>query len=123
MFVTENNTGNITCSEFTKSFLALGFSERDKEMRSQLEKQRKLEEQRKQDHERKTNEMATKNLLKVSYEFSEEDMESALEKLRDAAWRFDKNMAGAPNLDAFESQEMEPHIFKEQLKRAFNLKV
>lgn len=32
-------------------------------------------------------------------------------------------MPGQPNLDAFDSQEMEPFIFQEQLKRAFYMKL
>lgn len=37
--------------------------------------------------------------------------------------RYDKNMSGAPTLEAFEQKEMEPHVFQEQLKRAFFMKV
>jgi hypothetical protein len=32
-------------------------------------------------------------------------------------------MPGAPSLEAFESQFMEPHVLKEQLRRAFYMKV
>ena len=32
-------------------------------------------------------------------------------------------MPGAPCLEAFESQFMEAHVFKEQLKMAFHMKV
>lgn len=37
--------------------------------------------------------------------------------------RYDKNMSGAPTLEAFEQKDMEPHVFQEQLKRAFYMKV
>jgi hypothetical protein len=36
---------------------------------------------------------------------------------------YDKNMPGAPTLEAFETKEMEPHVFQEQLRRAFLMKV
>ena len=32
-------------------------------------------------------------------------------------------MPGAPSLEAFESLSMKPHVFKEQLLRAFTMKV
>ena len=32
-------------------------------------------------------------------------------------------MSGAPTLEAFEQKDMEPHVFQEQLKRAFFMKV
>ena len=32
-------------------------------------------------------------------------------------------MPGAANLDSFESLTMEPHVFKEQMRRAFNMKL
>jgi Ca2+-binding EF-hand superfamily protein len=50
-------------------------------------------------------------------------MQSAMCKLTEAAWRYDKTMPGAPCLDAFESQYMEPHVLKEQLKKGFYMKV
>uniref|UniRef100_A0A7S3MK82 Uncharacterized protein n=1 Tax=Spumella elongata TaxID=89044 RepID=A0A7S3MK82_9STRA len=50
-------------------------------------------------------------------------MQSAVRKLTEAAWRYDKMMPGAPCLDAFESEHMEPHVLKEQLKKGFYMKV
>lgn len=37
--------------------------------------------------------------------------------------RYDKNTPGAQSLDAFETQYMEPHVLKEQLRNAFYMKI
>ena len=50
-------------------------------------------------------------------------MESAMNKLIEAAWRYDKNTAGAPCLDAFEAKDMPAHIFEDQIKKAFRMKL
>jgi len=112
---------SIHCKEFAKTFLALGFSERDKEAKEALERQRKADEARKAEWDRKQKELVNKNAMKFSFEYSEEDLKSAMVKLQEAAWRYDKSMPGAANLEAFNAQFMEPHIFKEQAKRAFDM--
>lgn len=61
-----------------------------------------------------------RNSLTVSYLFSSADKESALKKLREAAKLNDVN---AGSMRAFDAAYMEPHTFKEQLRRLFNLKI
>lgn len=101
----------------------MGFEEREKELKAAIEKQKRYEQRQQEQQNVKARELASKNAMKVSYEYSEEESHSAMEKLLDAAWRYDKNMPGAPALDAFESHSMEPHVFKEQLRRAFMMKI
>ena len=48
-------------------------------------------------------------------------MASAMTKLKEAAYRFDRNMPGAPSLAAFASTSITAFDFKEQLKRLFNM--
>eukprot|EP01038_Epipyxis_sp_PR26KG_P006731 gene6731-9225_t len=121
-FFDENHDGVITCAEFTKVFLNMGFAEREKDLKESIEKQKKAEEDRKLELEKKQQALESKNALKVSYNYTEEDKQNAYSKLIEAAWRFDKNMPGAPNLEAFERMYMEPHAFKEQLQKAFYMK-
>lgn len=59
----------------------------------------------------------------MSYEFTPDEEVSALRKLTAAACRYDRNAPGAMGLEAFEGKDMAPHVFKEQLKMTFNLKV
>lgn len=44
-------------------------------------------------------------------------------KVTEAAVKYDKNSPSAMSLTAFEGSSMPPHVFKEQLKRVFNIKL
>jgi hypothetical protein len=63
-----------------------------------------------------------KNALTCSFDFTHQDKERALVKLRDSARLYDKSTPGAMSMKAFEVISMPPHVFKEQLRRVFNLK-
>lgn len=65
----------------------MGFEEREKEMKDYLEKQRRAEEKRLKEMEEKAAQLANKNSLKVNYTYTEEESESAMHKLTEAAWR------------------------------------
>lgn len=119
----ERGTGHIVCSEFSKTFLAMGIEERAKEFRANLDKQRQADERRIAEAEMKAKELAGKNSLQVADDFDEQDFQVAMHKLTEAAFRYDRAMPGAANLDSFNSLEMEPHVFKEQLRRAFGMKI
>lgn len=117
----DDGDGTINCAEFTKNFSKMGFAEREMELKEYHEKQRMAEQARKERERRLKEEQDRKNALQVNFEFSEEDFDSAIGKLTDAAWKYDKNMPGAVSLSAFQGMEMEPHVFKEQMKRVFNI--
>lgn len=118
-----NGDGVITCEEFTKVFINMGFEEREKELKEAREKQKQYEEYKKLQEMKKKQEMESKNALKVSYQFTSEEFNTAMQKLIEAAWRYDKTMPGAASLEAFEAQYMEAHILKDQLKKAFHIKL
>lgn len=115
--------GTVSCEEFTKVFIAMGFAEREREIRETKEKNRLAEIAKKEEIARKEKEKMDKHQLECSYEYTQEEFQSALSKLTDAAWRYDKTMPGAPNLSAFDSKEMRPFEFKEQMKRAFKMTI
>ena len=115
--------GTISCAEFSKIFSSMGHAEREREIKEYREKQRLDTERRNAAKKARDDAIAAKNASKVSYDFDDASFQSALTKLTESAWAFDKNAAGAPNLSAFESKEMEPHVFAEQLKRAFGMKL
>jgi Ca2+-binding EF-hand superfamily protein len=56
-------------------------------------------------------------------EFAETDFQSAFFKLTLGAIKYDRSLPNAMNLTAFEAVSMPPHIFREQLKLTFNVKV
>ncbi|CAE7718908.1 unnamed protein product, partial [Symbiodinium microadriaticum] len=117
----DDGDGTINCAEFTKNFSKMGFAERELELKEYHEKQKHAEEMRRERERKKQEEQDRKNALQVTFDYSEADFDSAIAKLTDAAWKYDKNMPGAVSLSAFQGMEMEPHVFKEQMKRVFNI--
>ncbi len=115
--------GTVDCSEFLIEFFKAGHAQK----RAAVQK-RRLAEQQHAARERAAAaraeaEKARKNALKVSYEFSEQDLVDALAKVTEAAVKYDKNSPSCMGLDAFDGSSMPPHVFKEQLLRVFNLKL
>lgn len=113
----------VDCATFLVKFIRMGAEERDKRRNAYLEFQTSKEKERKMEEDEKARVLGKKNALKLESEFSKEDFDSAMSKLTTAAINYNKNSPGAVGLDAFEAEMMEPHIFKEQLKRAFNMKL
>ena len=85
--------------------------------REAKEKQWRAEERRKALREQREKELSTVNSQKVSYEFTEQEFQSAVEKLTDAAWRYDRTRCSAVGLEAFDAKSMQPHVFKVQNSR------
>ena len=102
----------INCGEFVKSFLAMGIKEREREAREIKEKQWRAEEKRKALKEAKEKDAFVTNQQKVSYDFTEQEFQSAVEKLTEAAWKYDKTKCSSTGLEAFDAKLMLPHVFK-----------
>lgn len=102
-------------------FLRLGFAARAKRQTLNLALQRKRESYRKQEEERKLR-MA---LARVDYElpktYTDTDHESAMNKIRAAAMHYDRNAPGAPSMESFSALYLVPAVFKEILRRTFNI--
>jgi hypothetical protein len=77
----------ITCEEFTKVFINMGFEEREKELKESREKQKRFELMKKEEEVKKKVELESKNAAKVSFQYTEEEFNSAIQKLIEAAWR------------------------------------
>ena len=92
-------------------------------MRERNERDKKAEEDHKEEVSRKEQEQAARNAKKINFKYGDEDMTTALQKLTDAAHRFDRNMPGAPSLATFSSTFITTFDFKEQLKRLFNVQL
>eukprot|EP01041_Mallomonas_annulata_P011098 gene11098-23199_t len=118
----KENTGSINCAEFLVNFFHTGFEERSRRARLWRRHDENKIEQRKREIQRRDKEILDKQAIKISaLEFTEEDFQSGIAKLTEAAIKHDRNSTSAIGLGAFESESMPPHIFKEQLKRVFNI--
>lgn len=82
-----NGDGVITCEEFTKVFINMGFEEREKELKAYRKMQQDQEVLRKQREQEAKAEQDSYNAQKVAYNFNDDDWETAMFKLKEAAWR------------------------------------
>ena len=112
----------IDCSEFLITFFKLGFAEKEKrnkaELKAKAEKAALKEAKRKRieaEEDRKAREFERN--------FTETDRQSAMAKIEQAAYLYDRNSPGALNLNGFQGSDLKPGEFKEQLKRVFGIKL
>lgn len=117
----DNGQGNVDCQSFIISFIKLGAEERAKFKLVMLERQRANDVLRRTEHDRKMKEAEDKMTLKISYDYTEEEKNSAFVKMAHAAKKYDKNAPGCMSLDGFEQRTMAPVVFREMLKRTFGL--
>ena len=123
-FNKDNDHGqNINCAAFLVTFFRAGFHERSNRLHALWREKKRFEDAKRLKELQEIKEQEMKNSLKVSFEFTEQDKAKAILKLRTAARLYDKTTPGAMSMKAFEVKEMMPHVFKEQLKRIFNLQV
>ena len=116
--------GVVSTKDFLISFLQMGINQRDKEKRDQIAKNRSMEELRKKEEEDKLQAQWAKLEIDVSkIKYNKNDINSAMEKLEDAATKFDAERAGPTALTAFDAKTLSIAVFREMLKRVFNLKV
>lgn len=119
-----SSTGTVPCSDFAKTFLAMGFAERAARDKNNIVRQREAEAQRLADIEQQLQEQANKNNkinIPVGEVPKEADLANMQMKLRESAMWFEKGAPGSPNLEAFEAKTMPVALFKEQLRTSFKL--
>jgi len=116
-----DNDGQVSCAEFLRYFLRLGINGRDKERSDQRERQAFLDEKAAKARAKKKLEADNKIMLEVDYNYDEVDEEKAMDKLREASWKYDRNAPGCVALDGFEVEALNPGEFKDLVRRVFNL--
>jgi hypothetical protein len=117
------NLDSIHCASFLVMFFRMGFNERTRRIQATRTEKKRLAEELRKKQKLEEIEQQKKNASKVNMQFTEEDEERAIIKLRTAAKLYDKTTPGAMSMKSFEVKEMPPYIFKEQLRRIFNLQV
>jgi Ca2+-binding EF-hand superfamily protein len=119
----QDNTGEVSSKKFLIHFIKLGIAERDKEHKESLRKLSEDAELRERQHIEKMAAQWAKAEMKVIFEFSEDEKKSAMEKLTVASSKFDPASPGPMGLTGFQAKVLSPTIFREMLKRCFNLLV
>lgn len=119
-----DKNGSVRCDNFLLYFLQLGSKERANSWRASLEKQRRECYEQAIEQER---------ILKAQWEragsikiddimkYTKADEDTALKKIGEAAKYYDKNSSESDLMRAFEGKSMSPSLFREMLKRCFNV--
>ena len=107
-----DNEGLVDGTLFLLLFYRARYDYRSKMLTDRINKERKLRTLAKESEYKRLAEWEKKNLIKVKDTFTQEEMNSALTKLTEAAVKYDRLMPGAVQLDAFECEFMRPDEFK-----------
>ena len=119
----KTSPNKVNTSEFIIMFKKMGWSERQKMRTKQLEKIEKRNKEQKKVIEARREKMTTKLNEIVDYNFSQNDMDSAVEKMTEAAFKYDKNHPSSMSLDAFMGLNMPPGLFCKMVQHTFNVRL
>jgi type I site-specific restriction endonuclease len=111
----------IHCASFLVKFFRMGFKERTDRLNAKNMEKKRIAAEKEAKRLADLEELEHKNAMKCSMDFTRNDQERALRKLREAAKLYDKSTPAAMTMKSFEVAFMQPHVFKEQLKRVLNL--
>jgi hypothetical protein len=113
--------GNIDCVQFNMKFKSLVFEEKSKLRAQQLKLIRDSKAKVEADKKAKVEKRIKMYEELISHDFSEGDTESVVEKLSEAAVRYDKNHPAAPSMSAFHAAYMPAAEFQDLMKRLFHI--
>jgi Ca2+-binding EF-hand superfamily protein len=117
----KDGDGNIDTAEFLLTFFKHGFAAREQEVQEQRERQARMNVEFEQNKHQKQKELEDKMEMKLDYDFSEADEARMHVKLKTAAKKYDKNHPASVSLEGFDAKFLKPGVFREMLKRTFNL--
>ena len=119
--VKDKDAMQISCNAFLRQFFRLGIEGRDKEKADQRRKQLVLDKIAREEAERKLTEAENKMSMAVDYEFTAADEARALERLKEASTKYDRNAPGCQSLDGFDCESLSPGAFRDLVRRTFNM--
>lgn len=115
--------GSVVSKDFVIHFLRVGQELRSSDYSAVLSQQRMDDEDRKKTEEEALVAAWKKAEGKIVLHYTEQEKAVAMEKLADAAFKFDPASPGPMGLTAFQASHLSPAVFREMLRRSFNLKV
>lgn len=116
-----NRQRSVNGYDFIVTFHSLGAIAKDKFMKELKEKEMKVEKIVKKKEERKLLLEEKRLESDIDFEINDEVNRSAISKLKVAAKAYDPGSPLALNLDGFAAAMLKPNLFRDVLKRSFNL--
>lgn len=107
-----DNNGFVDGTEFILLFYRNRYDYRDRLLKARAETNRRRQQFEKAWKEKKQEDLENKRVLEPVDDYTPADEQSALQKLVDAAVKYDRLMPGAVPLDAFDIEKMNPGEFR-----------
>jgi len=118
----KDGDGTIDGTEFLLLFTKLGFNEKGRRRRERKKEKERRDAEHKKWWENKQREIEQKQLESVDRSFTDEHKELAMHRIAECAVNFEIDEINRLALQSFQGSSMEPHVFKEQLRKTFDLK-
>jgi hypothetical protein len=107
-----DNNGYVDGPEFIMLFYRFRYDHRNQLLTSRAETTRRTRELEKAIKIKQAEDLENKRVLDLVYDYTVADEKSAIEKLVNAAVKYDRLMPGAVPLDAFDIDKMNPGEFR-----------
>ena len=107
-----DNEGDVDGCEFILIFYRLRYEHRSKLFTERVMIQKRARESQKYKREKIMEDLEVKTHISLTNTFNEEDLDSAMKKIINAAVKYDRLMPGAVQLDAFDCEFMQPNVFR-----------
>lgn len=112
---------SIDSKKFCILFMKLGHQNRAAMKNEHIEKQRQAEQDMEKEKVRKKRLQEQKMTTDIDWDYGEVDRTSVYAKLTEASAKYDKNAPGCVSLTAFEAKFLTPLVYREVMKRTFNI--
>ncbi|GMH77158.1 hypothetical protein TrRE_jg4467 [Triparma retinervis] len=119
----KDGDGTVDGTEFLLLFTKLGFNEKTRRFKERKKEKERRDALDKIWWEKREMEIQQNNEKKVDRSFTPAHKELALKKIAACAIDFNVDPISSLALQAFQGSVMQPHVFKEMLKRTFELKL
>ncbi|GMH66716.1 hypothetical protein TL16_g10998 [Triparma laevis f. inornata] len=119
----KDGDGTVDGTEFLLLFTKLGFNEKTRRFNERKKEKERRDKKDKLWWEQREKEIQQNNANKVDRSFTSAHKDIALGKIAACAVDFDVDPIKQLALQAFQGSVMQPHVFKEMLKRTFELKL
>jgi hypothetical protein len=107
-----NNEGMVNGCDFIILFFRLRYEYRNLELKRRIEYERKVEQEDKERMKKRDEDYEKKLRITIKKNYNEDHLNSAMKKLSEAAIRFERLYMGNPQLRAFDSEYLQPEMFK-----------
>jgi len=114
-----NNDGDVDGCEFILVFYRLRYEHRSKIFSERIVQQKRAKDTIKFEQKKQLEELEGKTHIHLIDSFTTEDLDSVMQKIINAAVKYDRLMPGAVQLDAFDCDFMSPNVFRYALLLIF----